>query len=77
MPLRQALFICLFNPYKGKDRVGEVLAQNVEKSGFEMAKCDKHSRKQGIVFSIRDAYLYKVKAQLDREVNRSSHGTDN
>ena len=54
----QALYICLFNPYKGKDRKGEVLAQNVQKSGFEMAKCDKHSRKQGIVFSIRDAYLY-------------------
>ena len=46
----QALYICLFNPYKGKDRKGEVLAQNVQKSGFEMAKCDKHSRKQGIVF---------------------------
>ena len=32
---------------------------------------------ENIVFSIRDAYLYKVKAQLDREVNRSRHGTDN
>ena len=73
----QALYICLFNPYKGKDRKGEVLAQNFQKSGFEMAKYDKHSRKQGIVFSIRDAYLYKVKAQLDRGVNRSHHVTDN
>ena len=73
----QALYICLFNPYKGKDRKGGVLAQNLQKSGFEMAKYDKHSRKQGIVFSIRDAYLYKVKAQLDREVNRSRHVTDN
>ena len=73
----QALYICLLNPYKGKDRKGEVLAQNFQKSGYEMAKYDKHSRKQGIVFSIRDAYLYKVKAQLDREVNRSRHVTDN
>ena len=73
----QALYVSLFNPYKGKDRKGEVLAQNSQKSGFEMAKCDKHSRKQGMVFSIRDAYLYKIKAQLDREVNRSRHGTGN
>ena len=49
-----------------KDRRGEVLAQNLQKVGFEMVKCDKHSRKQRIVFLIRDAYLYKVKAQLDR-----------
>ena len=73
----EALYICLFNPYKGKDRKGEVLAQNFQKSGFEMAKYDKHSRRQGIVFSIRDAYLYKVKAQLDRTAYRSHHGTDN
>ena len=73
----QALYICLFNPYKRKDRKGEVLAQNFQKVGFEMVKCDKHSRKQRRVFSIRDAYLYNVKVQLDREVNRSRHGTDN
>ena len=42
--------------------------------GFEVVKCDKHSSQ---VFSIRDAYLYKVKAQLDRTSYRSRHGTEN
>ena len=42
--------------------------------GFEVVKCDKHSSQ---VSSIRDAYLYKVKAQLDRTSYRSRHGTEN
>ena len=42
--------------------------------GFEVVKCDKHSSQ---VFSIRDAYLYEVKAQLDRTSYRSRHGTEN
>ena len=37
-------------------------------------KCDKHSSE---VFSIRDAYLYKFKAQLDRMSYSSRHGTEN
>ena len=74
----QALYICLLNPSKRKDRKGEwsfeVLAPNLQKVGFEGVKCDKHS---SLVFSICDAYLYKVKAQLDRTAYRSRHGTDN
>ena len=52
----------------------EVLAPNLQKVGFEGVKCDKHS---SLVFSICDAYLYKVKAYLDRTAYRSRHGTDN
>ena len=74
----QALYICLRNPSKRKDREGEwsfeVLASNLQKVGFEVVKCDKHS---SLVVSICDAYLYKVKAQLDRTAYRSRHGTDN
>ena len=74
----QALYIGLLNPSKRKDLKGEwsfeVLAPNRQKVGIEMVKCYKHSR---LVFSICDAYLYKVKAQLDRTAYRSRHGTDN
>ena len=41
---------------------------------FKGVKCDKHS---SLVFSICDAYLYKVKARRDRTAYRSRHGTDN
>ena len=37
-------------------------------------KCDKHSSE---VFSIRDAYLYKFKAQLDRMSYSTRHSTEN
>ena len=61
----QALYICLLNPSKGKDREGEwsfkVLALNLQKVGFEVVKCDKHSSLD----------------QLDRTAYRSRHGTDN
>ena len=74
----QALYISLLNPSKRTDRKGEwsfeVLAPNLQKVGFEQVKCDKHS---SLVFSICDAYLYKVKAYLDRTAYRSRHGTDN
>ena len=59
---------------KGRTR-GEVLKFSSKPPyGFEVVKCDKHSSQ---VFSIRDAYLYKVKAQLDRTSYRSRHGTEN
>ena len=61
----QALYICLLNPSKRKDREGEwsfkVLALNLQKVGFEVVKCDKHSSLD----------------QLDRTAYRSRHGTDN
>ena len=61
----QALSICVFNLSKRKDGKGdrsfEVLAQNLQKVGFEVVKCDKHS---SLVFSIRDVHLHKVKGQL-------------
>ena len=52
----------------------EALAQNLQKVGFEVVKCDKHS---SLGYSIRDAgiYLFKVKAQLDRTAYRSCHCT--
>ena len=55
----QALYICLFNPSKRKDCKDEVflIAQNLQKVEFEVVKCDKHLR---LIFSIRDAFLYKV-----------------
>ena len=65
--------LCLFYLSKRKDGEGdrsfEVLAQNLQKVGFEMVKCDKHS---SLVFSIRDAHLHKVKGQL----NSSAYGTE-
>ena len=33
----------LFNPYKRKGCKGEILAQNLQRAGFEVVKCDKHS----------------------------------
>ena len=69
----QALSICLFNLSKRKDGKGdrsfEVLAQNLQKVGFEVVKCDKHS---SLVFSIRDVHLHKVKGQL----NSSAYGME-
>ena len=69
----QALYNCLFNPSKRKERKGEwsfeVLAPNLQKVGFEVVKYDKHSN---LVF--RSATR---KAQLDRTAYRSRHGTDN
>ena len=34
----------LFNPSKRKGCKGEILAQNLQRAGFEVVKCDKHSR---------------------------------
>ena len=69
----QALSICLFYLSKRKDGKGdrsfEVVVQNLQKVGFEVVKCDKHSSQ---VFSIRDVHLYKVKGQL----NSSAHGME-
>ena len=74
----QALYICLLNSSKRKDRKGEwsfeVLASNLQKVGFEVVKSDKRS---SLVFSICDTYLYKVNTQRDRTAYRSRHGTDN
>ena len=33
----------LFNPSKRKGCKGEILAQNLQRAGFEIVKCDKHS----------------------------------
>ena len=33
----------LFNPSKRKGCKGEILAQNLQRAGFEVLKCDKHS----------------------------------
>ena len=33
----------LFSPFKRKDCKGEILAQNLQRAGFEVVKCDKHS----------------------------------
>ena len=33
----------LFNPSKRKGCKGEILAQNLQRGGFEIVKCDKHS----------------------------------
>ena len=33
----------LFNPSKRKDCKGEILAQNLQRAGFEVVKCEKHS----------------------------------
>ena len=33
----------LFNPSKRKGCKGEILAQNFQRAGFEVVKCDKHS----------------------------------
>ena len=69
----QALSICLFNLSKRKDSKGdrsfEVLAPNLQKVGFEVVKCDRHS---SLVFSIRDVHLHKVKGQL----NSSAYGME-
>ena len=69
----QALSICLFYLSKrvdGKgDRSCEVLAQNLQKVGLEVVKCDKHSSQ---VFSIRDVHLHKVRGQL----NSSAYGME-
>ena len=58
--------VCLFNLSKRKDGKGKrgfkVLAQNLQKVGFEVVKCDKNS---SLVFSIRDVHLHKVKGQLN------------
>ena len=52
------------NPSKKKDREGEwsfkVLAPSLQKVGFEVVKCDKHTSLD----------------QLDRTAYRSRHGTD-
>ena len=65
--------MCLFYLSKRKDGKGdrscEVLAQNLQKVGFEVVKCDKHS---SLVFSIRDMHLHQVKGQL----NSSAYGMD-
>ena len=68
-----------FNLSKRKDpksvRSFEVLAQNLQKVGLEVVKCDKHSP---LVFSIHGTYyLYNVRAQLDRMAYHSQHYTDN
>ena len=69
----QASSICLFNLSKRKDGKGdrsfEVLAQNLQKVGFEVVKCDKHS---SLVFSIRDVHSHQVKGQL----NSSAYGME-
>ena len=69
----QALSICVFNLSKRKDGKGdrsfEVLAQNLQRVGFEVVKCDKHS---SLVLPIRDAHLYTVKAQR----NSSAYGME-
>ena len=52
----------------------EVLVQNLQKVVFEVVNCDIHS---SLVFLIRDAYLYKVKDQLNRTAYHSCHSTDN
>ena len=69
----QALSICLFYLSKRKDGKGdrscEVLAQNLQKVGFEVVKCDKHSIQ---VFFIRNMHLHKVTGQL----NSSAYGMD-
>ena len=33
----------LFNPSKRKGCKGEILTQNLQRAGFEVVKCDKHS----------------------------------
>ena len=33
----------LFNPSKRKGCKGKILAQNLQRAGFEVVKCDKHS----------------------------------
>ena len=33
----------LFNPSKRKGCKGKILAQNLQRAGFEVLKCDKHS----------------------------------
>ena len=71
----QALLVCSFNPSKRNDHKGEVFKFLLKtESWIWRVKCDKYSSE---VFLIRDAYLYKFKAQLDRMSYSSRHGTEN
>ena len=43
----------LFNPSKRKGCKGEILAQNLQRAGFEVVKCDKHSRVAFVILVLR------------------------
>ena len=46
----------LFNPSKRKGCKGEILAQNLQRAGFEVVKCDKHSSRVRVVILVLERF---------------------
>ena len=69
----------LFNPSKRKDCKGDILAQNLQRAGFEVVKCDKFSSRfcnpcAGKIRNLGSLYSF-VQQSLQGKVNEFATAT--